>query len=69
MLRDLGARGIPVYTVPLGLYTFQTEYFTEWHLFMAASAVAMAVPLIVFFVAQKYFIEGVALVGGGASKG
>lgn len=57
------------FTVPLGLYAFQSEYFTEWHLFMAASAVAMAVPLFVFFIAQKYFIEGVALVGGGGSKG
>ncbi len=57
------------FTVPLGLYTFQTEYFTEWHLFMAASAVAMAVPLLVFFIAQKYFIDGVALVGAGGTKG
>lgn len=57
------------FTVPLGLYTFQTEYFTEWHLFMAASAMAMTVPLLVFFLAQKYFIGGVALMGGGASKG
>ncbi len=57
------------YTVPLGLYTFQTEYFTEWHLFMAAAAVAMAVPLVVFFIAQKYFLEGIALTGSGGSKG
>ncbi|MEM7537063.1 MAG: carbohydrate ABC transporter permease, partial [Chloroflexota bacterium] len=57
------------YTVPIGLYTFQTEYFTEWHLFMAASALAMLVPLLVFFVAQKYFIGGIALVGSGGSKG
>ena len=57
------------YTVPIGLYTFQTEYFTEWHLFMAASALAMLVTLLVFFVAQKYFIGGIALVGSGGSKG
>ncbi len=57
------------YTVPIGLYTFRTEYFTEWHLFMAASATAMLVPLLVFFIAQKYFIGGIALVGSGGSKG
>lgn len=57
------------YTVPLGLAAFRSEFFTEWHLFMAASAVAMAVPLFVFFIAQKYFIGGVALVGGGGTKG
>ncbi len=57
------------YTVPVGLAAFRSEFFTEWHLFMAASAVAMAVPLFVFFVAQKYFIGGVALIGGGGTKG
>jgi len=57
------------YTVPVGLNAFRTEYFTEWHLFMAASAVAMLVPLLVFFVAQKYFLGGIALVGSGGSKG
>ncbi len=57
------------YTVPLGLAAFRSEFFTEWHLFMAASAAAMAVPLLVFFIAQKYFIGGVALLGGGGTKG
>ncbi len=58
-----------LYTVSLGLAAFRNDYFTEWHLFMAASAVAMVPPLIVFFVAQKYFIDGVALTGSGGSKG
>lgn len=57
------------YTVPIGLNAFRGEYATEWHLFMAASAVAMLVPLAVFFVAQKYFLGGIALVGAGGSKG
>lgn len=56
------------YTVALGLAAFRNDYFIEWNLFMAASAVAMAVPLFVFFIAQKYFIEGVALVGSGGLK-
>lgn len=57
------------YTVPLGLATFRTEFFTEWNLFMAASLVAMVLPLAVFFVAQKHFIQGVALTGSGGVKG
>jgi len=58
-----------LYTVSLGLAAFRNDYFTEWHLFMAASAVAMVPPLLVFFLAQKYFISGVALTGSGGSKG
>ncbi len=57
------------YTVSLGLAAFRNDFFTEWNLFMAASAVAMLAPLVVFFLAQKYFISGVALTGSGGSKG
>ncbi len=53
------------YTVSVGLAAFRNDYFTAWHLFMAAAAVAMLVPLVVFFVAQKYFIKGVTLTGAG----
>ncbi|MBI4786277.1 MAG: carbohydrate ABC transporter permease [Chloroflexi bacterium] len=57
------------YTVALGLAAFRNDYFIEWNLFMAAAAVAMAVPLVIFFIAQKYFIEGVQLTGTGGVKG
>lgn len=57
------------YTVSLGLAAFRNDYFTAWHLYMAAAAVAMLAPLAVFFIAQKYFISGVALTGSGGSKG
>ena len=57
------------YTVSVGLAAFRNDYFTAWQLYMAAAAVAMVVPLIVFFLAQKYFIGGVALTGSGGSKG
>ena len=53
------------YTVSVGLAAFRNDYFTAWHLFMAAAAVAMLVPLVVFFIAQKYFISGVTLTGAG----
>lgn len=56
------------YTVALGLAAFRNDFFVEWNLYMAAAAVAMAVPLFVFFLAQKYFIHGVALMGSGGLK-
>lgn len=57
------------YTVSLGLAAFRNDYFTAWHLYMAAAAVAMLAPLVVFFIAQRYFISGIALTGSGGSKG
>jgi multiple sugar transport system permease protein len=57
------------YTVALGLNAFRNDYFMEWNIFLAAAAVAMAVPLVIFFLAQKYFIQGVALSGSGGVKG
>lgn len=57
------------FTVELGLNAMRTEYFTEWNLFMAASLVAMIVPISIFFVAQKHFISGIAIAGSGGVKG
>jgi multiple sugar transport system permease protein len=49
----------------LGLYAFQTSrgMTVEWNLMMAA-ALATTIPIIaLFFIAQRYFIEGIALTG------
>ncbi|MBA3642588.1 MAG: carbohydrate ABC transporter permease [Chloroflexota bacterium] len=52
-----------MYTVALGLTSFKTEFETQWSLWMAASVI-MTVPMIVlFFLAQRFFIEGVATTG------
>ncbi|TSB45103.1 carbohydrate ABC transporter permease [Alkalicoccobacillus porphyridii] len=51
------------YTVQLGLAMFQGMFQTEWSLLMAASIVALLPVLIIFFVFQKYFIEGIKLTG------
>ena len=38
-------------------------YATQWHYLMAASTV-MIVPIIVlFFLAQRYFVQGIVLTG------
>jgi multiple sugar transport system permease protein len=51
------------YTMSLGLGTFKTEYETQWSLIMAASVIFTLPMVILFFVAQRYFIEGVSHTG------
>lgn len=51
------------YTLALGLQQFKGLYSAEWHLMMAAATVVLLPAIIVFFVGQKYFIEGIALTG------
>lgn len=50
-------------TVQLGLSVFRSRYLTQWDLLMAGSVAAVVPILIVFFFAQKYFIQGIALSG------
>jgi multiple sugar transport system permease protein len=50
-------------TVQLGLAIFRDRYQTDWGQLMAASVTATLPILIVFFVAQKYFIKGITLSG------
>lgn len=50
-------------TVQLGLAIFRDRYLTEWDLLMAGSVTAVLPILIVFFFAQKYFIQGITLSG------
>ena len=53
-----------LYTVSLGLRTFIGESWgTEWHLMMAANIVFMIPLILIFFFAQKYFIQGVVITG------
>jgi len=50
-------------TLALGLRTFQGTFVTQLHLLMAASLVVLLPILVIFFLAQKQFIKGVALSG------
>ena len=55
-----------LYTVSIGLFSFQGQYSTDWRVIAAASVVAM-VPILVMFIAlQRYFIRGLV---EGAVKG
>lgn len=51
------------YTLTLGLQAFLAEHYTEWGLLMAASAMFTVPVIIMFFFAQKQFIEGITLTG------
>jgi multiple sugar transport system permease protein len=50
-------------TLPLALSLFTDQAGTEWNYLMSASVMATLPLLIVFFFAQKQFIEGVAMTG------
>ena len=52
--------------LPVGVRNLLTEYATEWHLLSAGTFISMAVPLVIFFSLQRYFVRGVT---AGAVKG
>lgn len=51
------------YTLPLGLNFYKDIYNTQWAHLMAASLLAMLPCIVVFFVAQRAFTNGVVLTG------
>lgn len=50
-------------TVSLGLAGMTGSYVSEWHIIMAASVLTVLPCVIVFLLAQKYFVEGIAVSG------
>jgi len=51
------------YTISLGLSFFRSTYSIQWGYLMAASVVALLPMVIIFFLAQKTFIEGISFSG------
>lgn len=52
------------FTLALGLQNLQSQHGgTPWHLLMAASVMVILPVLVLFFLAQKTFIEGIATTG------
>jgi len=51
------------YTLALGLRFFQGQYRVEWTLLMAASLIILSPCIILFFVAQKNYIQGIVITG------
>lgn len=56
-------KDVPKYTVSLGLQQFISQFTTEWHYMMAAATVAVLPMIMMFFFAQRYFIEGMNFSG------
>jgi multiple sugar transport system permease protein len=50
-------------TVQLGLASFQGAHVTKWNLLMAGNVMALAPMLIVFVVAQRWFVRSLASTG------
>ncbi|WP_371556465.1 carbohydrate ABC transporter permease [Streptomyces longwoodensis] len=51
------------WTLSYGLESFKGMHHTDWNLTMAATVLVMAPVILVFFFAQKAFVEGVTLTG------
>ena len=51
------------WTLSLGLASFRNMHQVQWNLTMAATILATLPLLIVFFLAQKVFVEGITLTG------
>ncbi|MFN3982647.1 MAG: carbohydrate ABC transporter permease [Caldilinea sp.] len=51
------------WTISLGLKMFQNMYGAQWQLMMAAATLTMIPTMILFFLTQRTFIEGIALTG------
>ncbi len=52
-----------LYTLSLGLQQYQSLHQTAWNYLMAASVVFVLPVALVFFAAQRFFIQGITLTG------
>ena len=52
-----------MFTLQLGLLWFQGRFGNFWHLVMAASVMTIVPVLVLFFTAQKRFVQGIQLTG------
>lgn len=50
-------------TLPVALKLFQGEFFTQISVLMAGASLSILPVLIVFFAAQKYFLQGITMTG------
>jgi multiple sugar transport system permease protein len=56
-------RDSDLYTLAIGLTSFLGGHMERWELLMAASVVTVAPIIILFFLTQRTFIEGITLTG------
>lgn len=51
------------WTISLGLNMFKNQYGAQWQLMMAASTVALLPIMVLFFFAQRTFVQGITMTG------
>jgi multiple sugar transport system permease protein len=56
-------RSTPMQVVEVGIASFHGMYYTNWPYQMAAAMTAVVPLVVLFFVAQRYFIQGIQLTG------
>jgi multiple sugar transport system permease protein len=52
-----------MYTLSIGLQSYKFEHYIEWNLLMAAAAMFTVPIIVLYFFAQRKFIEGIATTG------
>ena len=52
-----------LYTLSIGLYSFQSQHLTKWTDLMAASILIAAPMIVLFFLTQRTFVEGITFTG------
>ncbi len=50
-------------TMPVALALFRGEFFTQTNLMMAAATLTILPPLLIFLMAQRYFVQGITMSG------
>jgi multiple sugar transport system permease protein len=59
----VATRSLEMRTVEVGVAAFHSYYYTNWPYQMAAAVTALVPIVIVFFLAQRYFVRGIQLTG------
>jgi len=52
-----------LYTLSIGLYSFQSQHLTHWTELMGASLMVASPMIILFFLTQRTFVEGITFTG------
>jgi multiple sugar transport system permease protein len=59
----IATRSMGMRTVEVGVASFHSLYYSNWPYQMAAAVAALVPILVLFFVAQRYFVRGIQLTG------
>jgi multiple sugar transport system permease protein len=52
-----------LYTIPLGIYQFRTQFYTQWPELMAATVIAILPIAVLYVFFQRYFVAGLTSAG------